>query len=208
MEPAQAQMASEEEALSNSFINFAANLTASIKKGVGVFDGTVKAGTVDETKYICDITLKNGTGTVTLNAVPLRVLLNEKSSFIEIPDDTAGSESIVLICFRDGNINMPQILEVHKAKKIIQEIGGSRLEIIDGQIIFNNGTVGLPKADSLITRLNKIENDITMLKNAFTAWVVVPQDGGAALKAAAIGWASTPLNNTILNDIQNTKIKQ
>jgi hypothetical protein len=197
----------EEEALSNSLQSFANNLAASIKKGLVIVDGTVVAGSVDETKYTCDITVgKNNP--VTFPAVPLRVLLNKKASLIEIPNDAAGSESVVLMTFRDGNMNRPQLLEVDSAKKIIIEIGGSKLEIIDGKFTFNGGTIGLPKADSLVTRLNKIENDITSLKNVFTSWVVVPQDGGAALKAASALWFGTPLQNTVLNNIANDKILQ
>lgn len=44
---------------------------------------------------------------------------------------------------------------------------------------------------------DELQNDVTTLKNAFTAWVVVPQDGGAALKAAAGVWAGTPFAFTI-----------
>ena len=36
--------------------------------------------------------------------------------------------------------------------------------------------------------LTTLVNDITVLKAAFTAWVVNPLDGGAALKAAAAAW--------------------
>ena len=46
----------------------------------------------------------------------------------------------------------------------------------------NGGSLGgLVKVEDITTRLNLIEKDINKLKQAFTSWSPVPQDGGAAL---------------------------
>ena len=43
---------------------------------------------------------------------------------------------------------------------------------------------GLVKVEELVKKLNAVEKDLNSLKQVFTTWVTVPQDGGAALKAA------------------------
>lgn len=77
-------------------------------------------------------------------------------------------------------------------------------------IIFNGGNLnGLVKIDDLTNRLNIIEKDINNIKKVFASgWTPVPQDGGAALKAAAAAWAAATLTETVRGDYENTKIKQ
>ena len=76
------------------------------------------------------------------------------------------------------------------------------------QIIINGGqNGGLVNISSLTSRLNAIENDINNLKTAFTTWEVAPQDGGAALKAAAATWAAAQLTVTQDENYEDTKIK-
>lgn len=77
------------------------------------------------------------------------------------------------------------------------------------QIIFNGGSLhGLVTRDGTKAQLNKIETDITSLKNAFNAWVPVANDGGAALKTATTAWRGAALAQTENTDIENEKIKQ
>ena len=47
---------------------------------------------------------------------------------------------------------------------------------------------GLVIGANLVQKLNTIEADINNLKAIFASWVVVPTDGGAALKAALSGY--------------------
>ncbi len=76
-------------------------------------------------------------------------------------------------------------------------------------IILNGGNLnGLPIIDDLTARLNTIEKDINSLKSVFSSWTPAPQDGGAALKAAAASWAASSLAITKNSDYENTKIKQ
>ena len=88
-------------------------------------------------------------------------------------------------------------------------IGNSSLNIIDGQVTFNGGSLGGLVVPSLIRdRLNLIEQDINSLKTAFSTWVVAPTDGGAALKAITATWYGSQLIQTQENDINNTDILQ
>ena len=66
---------------------------------------------------------------------------------------------------------------------------------------------GIVKATTLTTKLNILEADLNALKTAFSSWVIIPSDGGAALKAIATAWASASLVPTTPIELQNLKVK-
>lgn len=67
---------------------------------------------------------------------------------------------------------------------------------------------GLVKVEELVGKLNIIEDSINDLKQVFsTTWTPVPNDGGAALKAAAASWAALPLTETEISDLENENVK-
>ena len=70
------------------------------------------------------------------------------------------------------------------------------------------GEVGIPESTSTVERLNKIEQDINNLKQAFTSWTPTPQDGGAALKTVVASWSGSKLTATKVEDIESETIKQ
>jgi uncharacterized protein YoxC len=75
-------------------------------------------------------------------------------------------------------------------------------------IKFLDGTFGgVVKVQELVEKLNTLEQDINSLKNAFNTWVVVANDGGAALKSAAGSWAGDNLTETTVADIENNRIR-
>jgi len=64
----------------------------------------------------------------------------------------------------------------------------------------NDGTIEILGSDDNLMKyaqsaatIKEIQDDISALKQAFSTWVPVPQDGGAALKAAAASWFAQPL---------------
>jgi hypothetical protein len=65
---------------------------------------------------------------------------------------------------------------------------------------------GVPITADVVSRLNAIEQDINTLKTVFSGWVTVPNDGGAALKAAAGAWFAQQLQQTVNSDIENQKV--
>ncbi len=67
---------------------------------------------------------------------------------------------------------------------------------------------GLVKIAELTEKLNKIEKDINTLKNAFRSWIVLPSDGGAALKASAASWSAQDLEETERLELENLNITQ
>ena len=76
------------------------------------------------------------------------------------------------------------------------------------EIIINGGNLGgLINITPLTDKINTLENDLNTLKNVFTAWITVPNDGGAALKAGATTWAGQTITPTQTADIEDEKIK-
>lgn len=76
-----------------------------------------------------------------------------------------------------------------------------------------NGTIEIDgnanfavKFNELKTVVQEIQNDIGSLKAAFNSWVVVPNDGGGALKASSATWAGTPITANI-DTAKNANIK-
>lgn len=81
--------------------------------------------------------------------------------------------------------------------------------VIDARasIKFNDGSFGgLVKSTDLTDRINAIEDSINDLKTAFSSWIVIPSDGGAALKTATLKWQTESLEKTKVSDIENPKI--
>lgn len=64
---------------------------------------------------------------------------------------------------------------------------------------------GLVRVADLTTKLNNLENKVNSILTAFTTWVVVPADGGAALKALTTP-ISTQLTVTTQAEIENKTI--
>lgn len=159
-----------------------------------IVDGVVTD--VDEVKFTADVQLGGDQG-ATLFAVPLRVLIGTRGSFIELP--VKGTDC--LVTFRDGNLGRPQMYECDQIQDLlINPVGNT---------IYNDGKLGgMVKVMEALKRWNLIENDVNLLKQAFAAWVVVPSDGGAALKAITAAWFGQALTPTTLTDIENPKIKQ
>jgi hypothetical protein len=79
---------------------------------------------------------------------------------------------------------------------------------VNTTIVINGGSNdGLVNVNDLVTKLNNLENDINDLKTAFSSWIVVPNDGGAALKTISASWYGSPLVPTIATDIEDPNVK-
>lgn len=89
-------------------------------------------------------------------------------------------------------------------------VGFTNVEKIEAtieQITLNGGdNGGLVNIKDLTNKLNNLEKDINKLKQAFTTWVPVPQDGGSSLKAGVASWAAQQLVQTQVSDIEDDKI--
>lgn len=67
---------------------------------------------------------------------------------------------------------------------------------------------GLVIVGELVKKLNAVEKDLNKLKQAFSGWTPVSNDGGAALKGALVSYVSASITETQEKDISNEKIKQ
>jgi hypothetical protein len=148
--------------------------------------------TIDETNRLCNVITDDD---VQINDVLLQSEESAAIDFFIVPQP--GSRAII------ASINNSDDWLVLKCGNI------QKILINCNDIEFNDGTLGgMCKRDGVKAQLNNLENDVNNLKSAFNAWVVVPNDGGAALKAASASWAGASLTTTVNSDIENTKIKQ
>lgn len=116
--------------------------------------------------------------------------------------------SVVMVAdLSSGELRELAVVGFTDVKFIDAKIGSSKVHIADGIIEMNGGdNAGLVNVKELVARLNAVEQDINNLKTALSGWVPVPQDGGAALKTSASGWAAKQLVATKQSDIEDTKI--
>ncbi len=153
-----------------------------------------KIVSVDEDKKSCVVLIDK----IEYEDIRLNAVIdddNDKHSFIVPVVD-----SWVVVSFVSGSDTDAFLSAFSEIDKVIIEAN---------EIVFNKGELkGLPKIESLKEKLNNIENDINSLKQAFTSWIPVPNDGGAALKSGIASWAAQQLTQTQLTDIENEKIKQ
>ncbi len=114
-------------------------------------------------------------------------------------------DSYVVVSFIAESVAVVTLAE--KVDKIVLKIGETTTELVDGEIKINGGTLGgLVESQKTTDKLNALEDDINELKKIFTAWVTVPNDGGAALKTAVSSWAGQQLTPTVATDLENDKI--
>ena len=193
---------SAEKTIHDGFIQFIKSMT----RGSLLVEGIVFS--VDEVKFTCIVTIStsnaDGSDTTTkINKVPLKVLQGSQASLIEIPQ--IGSNC--LICFRDNNIQRPQLFSVDQSDKILVKIGNTTLQADINGWVFNAGTHGMVKAESLVSKINTIENTLnTFMNTTFNTHThAVPSLGTSAVPIPINTVTITPTQES---DIANLKIKQ
>ena len=107
-------------------------------------------------------------------------------------------DSLVLCAIVENEPAQVVILWTEKFEKIV----------ISSEIIFNEGkNDGLVKINQLVSKLNKLEQELNDLKNIFAVWTPQAGDGGAVLKAAVSTWAAQKLSKTTKSELEDDKIK-
>lgn len=136
---------------------------------------------VDEVEKTCDVAPINDDPEI----LDIRLSADDSDGLFYVPK----IDSVVIVIMNsdfDGFIGMYSALD---------------------SIKFGDGAHGgLIKIADMVSRMNIIESDINDLKTAFTNWVVVANDGGAALKAIAATWSGSTLTETQNTDIENEDI--
>ena len=117
--------------------------------------------------------------------------------------------SNVILGANAGDLRELVVMKVDDPAKIYYRHKDLKIEIDGdtGKITINGGKLGgLIKIKDLVDKVNKIEDDINTLKQDFSTWVPVPNDGGAALKTASASWAGQQIQKTQVDDIEDKKV--
>lgn len=180
-------------------------LIRAIQKAAGTFNKNVvdcylaNVTSVDETEFTCSVLPVNGE--VEIENVLLSTVSND--GMVLIPE----VDSLVMVTTSKYSPSYVSLFS--DLSKIIIVIGESKLEIVDGSIKFNDGTLdGLVKVNSLVTKLNNLENLVNDLISKYNSHTHtgVQTGGGTSGTTATIETGS--LTPTTKSDIENPKIKQ
>ncbi len=153
--------------------------------------------------------------------------LGKGKTFIAIVENNYPDKDMVDVRAMDGtlytdvrkraSVDSPDkgilITPASKSSVIVSRIGESDELFIEmfsevENIVFYGGrNEGTVKVKELTEQLNALEKDLNNLKTAFSSWVTVPNDGGAALKTITTTWAGSNLQLTDKKSLQNDKIK-
>lgn len=146
---------------------------------------------VDEGERTCTIEPLNGDAQVT----GIRFANSANAMFLAVP----AIGSIVLVdFFEDSEGYISMFSEVDSL--VFSTTPGNVIQLQDGSF------GGIVKVTDLVSKLNAIEQDINNLKSAISDWTPVPNDGGAALKAALASYAGSTLTQTTRQDLENESI--
>ncbi|MBD5345470.1 MAG: hypothetical protein HDR90_10940 [Bacteroides sp.] len=137
-------------------------------------------------------------------------LFPEIGSYIVVGFVADGAAGVVLLTekIESAEIVIGDTSAVISADGVRIDVGDISANLSKSTVTFNGGDLGgLVKVENLTKRLNIIENDINELKTIFTTWSPLAQDGGAALKTAAISWFGSKLTPSQRSDYENEKVK-
>ena len=154
---------------------------------------TVDVQPLNEDAPLLGVNLQAGQGsTVGVVQIP------REGSYVMVGYVADGAAGMVLLCD-----------DIEEAQVVIKDTDTASIVATEDGITMNGGKLGgMVKVEDITTRLNLIEKDINKLKQAFTGWTPVPQDGGAALKGGVAGWAGRQLTESKRGDYENEKVKQ
>ena len=166
-----------------SIITEAIEKIAAKRLPMSVTEGVVV--TVDKDKRTCDI---ERDGLPELFEVRLNAVTTPTGVFTIYPK----AKSMVLCAMIENNPTDAYVLSCTDIE----------------EIVFNDGeNGGMLKVDSVASELQSIKDDLNSIKTAFSNWVVVASDGGAALKLATASWCSQQLADVDTDALQNLKFK-
>lgn len=115
-------------------------------------------------------------------------------------------ESIVLV----GLISDTDayLLSCSEVERMVINTGKFRFEVdSEGNAIFDQGeNEGLVKLPELRAEINKLNSFLNAIKQTFSSWTPIPNDGGSALKAA-MSSALASEQTADLSGVGNDKIK-
>lgn len=133
--------------------------------------------------------------------VRLKANIDDKFGFVVVPK----VNTEVLFGFIGDSINQSFVIKVNEVERILVKTEQMSLEILGDKIKLNGDNLGgIVKADELKNQVDKNTAILQALQNAISTWTPVPNDGGAAWKAAASSLVNMQRAN--LNNIKNNKV--
>jgi hypothetical protein len=155
---------------------------------------------VDEAARTCDVTTISGKESTAIERVKLMASLDDGILFLP----TVGSTIFVSY----STFNVPYVALFSQIDKVLFIVGGSVLQMIDGKLMFNDGSYGgLVEVAQLVTKLNNLENfvnDLVQKFNSHTHILTLTSGTGTAAPTAAPETGT--LTQTKRGDIENTSI--
>ena len=170
---------------------------------------------VDEVKFTCTVNVQSIENINDKNniytSVPLKVLKGSQASLIEIP----AKNSICTICFRDNNIQRPQLYQVDQCDKILIKVGNKAdgfqtLQISKDGFVWNDGkNGGLVLAPELKMQSNKDKAILDALLSIINGTPInEPGSGSPSALQAALKGALTGKQSGTWNNLENKKLLQ
>ncbi|BDD10863.1 hypothetical protein FUAX_32950 [Fulvitalea axinellae] len=95
------------------------------------------------------------------------------------------------------------------AKTVALEVGDVSVKMDGKKVVFNDQANDsyLTNINSLVKRINALEEDLNTVKNAFKTWTPAPFDGGGALKAITAQWFVEAFVKTTVEDLKDDKVQ-
>lgn len=162
-----------------------------------------KVSSVDVTKYTCDVLpIDDGPEMFDVRLKPS--IDGDNTGLICIP--VVGSHVVVSII---GNNDHYAYISMFGKVDSYQVVTASGVKIElknNGELHLNGESLGgIIKANELKTQLDKTNAVVKAIQDALVNWVVVPSDGGAALKALVAPLSALQLGD--YSSIKNDKVK-
>lgn len=170
-------------------------------KATRFLTGEVKS--VDADNRVCSVEGIMDNETIIYNDVNLSPERND--GFILIP---AVGSIVIIARMPDGESYVLLTSDIDKLICFIDASAKFSFSLADG-FVFNDGIFGgLVKVANAVSAISSLENKLNdLLLVLGTAWVPVPNDGGAALKVLCVPPLTTPLTVTTLPDLEDTAVK-
>lgn len=160
-------------------------------RGFKVIDGIV-TGVNDD--YTVDITVQD----VPFSSVPIAVLIGTQASIYPIP--VVGTSC--LVTFRDGNINLPQILA-------FDQVDTLKINCTT-KVEFNGGQLGgMVLVNKLVQDINDLKATVRDLISKYNSHThILTLSSGTGTAAPTTTSETGTINNSTASNLQNPKITQ
>tara|TARA_R110001599_G_scaffold258393_3_gene458667 strand:+ start:841 stop:1365 length:525 start_codon:yes stop_codon:yes gene_type:complete len=137
-------------------------------------------------------------------ASPFGLDSNPVENTVALYSDTSVNGQSVVI----GYVGTNKIADVGEFRTFATDSNGNEVFYTylknDGTMELGGDADNLARYGQIEASVNELKDSVAELKNIFSAWTPVPQDGGTALQLSALSWSTTPL----VEDITLAKIDE